>query len=91
MLDQALRTLEGRAQPQDVIQIINAAEVPYIVYDPVRKMFHRSSEPRRMFGDAKVRLAVYGVHLSRRPPHLQCPRQLPLLSPALLATWLASS
>ena len=53
-LARALETLEGRAAPRDVVQIVNAAEVPYIVYDPVRKMFHRSNAPRQLFGDAKV-------------------------------------
>lgn len=38
-----------------LVQVINASDVPYIVYDPVRKLFHRSNEPRRMFGDAKAR------------------------------------
>lgn len=36
-------------------QVVSAFEVPYVVYDPVRRLFFQSQQPRSMLGDAKVR------------------------------------
>lgn len=42
-------------------QVIDAFSVPHVGYDPVRKLFHRSSEPPRLQADAAVSRAGCGL------------------------------
>jgi hypothetical protein len=55
LLEQVLGALEGRSQPQDPVQVVDAFQVPHIVYDPVRKLFHKSQTQPTLQADAKVR------------------------------------
>ena len=55
LLEAALGALEGRSQPQDVVQVVDAFQVPNIAYDSVRKVFHRSSAQPHLQADGKVR------------------------------------
>ena len=55
LLEAALGALEGRSQPQDVVQVVDAFQMPNIAYDPVRKVFHRSSAQPHLQADGKVR------------------------------------
>ena len=54
LLDQLLKHVEGQASSSGAIQVLDAFQTPLILYDPIRKLFHRSHEPRALFADAKV-------------------------------------
>lgn len=84
LLQQAVQALEGRAAPQDVVQVIDAFSVPHVGYDPVRKLFHRSSEPPRLQADAasKVQLYVNRFHLVQ-----QRLKRNKLFRPAKFTNW----
>lgn len=55
VLAEVLESLEGRLAQRDVVQVIDAFDAPHIVYDAIRKLFHRSTAPLSLFGDCKVR------------------------------------
>eukprot|EP00887_Chlorella_sp_A99_P007226 scaffold2.g7226.t1 len=59
LLEQAAASLEGRRQRRDVVQVIDAFQVPYIIYDPLRKLFHASADRRNLLADAKSKLQLY--------------------------------
>lgn len=43
----------------DGIQIIDAYSSPYIMYDPIRKLFRKSEQPRAIHADIKSKLQLY--------------------------------
>ncbi|KAI3430534.1 hypothetical protein D9Q98_005127 [Chlorella vulgaris] len=59
LLEQVLGALEGRSQPQDPVQVVDAFQVPHIVYDPVRKLFHKSQTQPTLQADAKSKVQLY--------------------------------
>lgn len=54
LLQRILNAVQGRAGQSDLIQVIDAFKVPYILYDPVRKLFYKSSEARTTYAEGKV-------------------------------------
>ncbi|KAL4448856.1 hypothetical protein ABPG77_007573 [Micractinium sp. CCAP 211/92] len=84
LLQEAVRAVEGRSAPQDVIQVVPAFNVPHVRYDPVRKLFHRSSEVPRLQADAtsKVQLYVNRFHLVQ-----QRLKRNKLFRPAKFTNW----
>ncbi|KAL4422834.1 hypothetical protein ABPG75_009031 [Micractinium tetrahymenae] len=84
LLQRVVQALEGRAAPQDVVQVVDAFSVPHIVYDPVRKLFHRSSEQPQLQADAasKVQLHVNRFHLVQ-----QRLKRNKLFRPAKFTNW----
>lgn len=68
------------------LQVIDAFAVPRVLYDPVRKLFHRTPAPPRLQADAEVRACCR----RRAPAGLQHARPTPnafaCRPPALLPT-----
>lgn len=59
LLEQVLSALEGRSQAPDAVQVVDAFRVPHVVYDPVRKLFHRSAVQPKLQADAKSKVQLY--------------------------------
>lgn len=87
LLEQLLAALQGRAAPQDPVQVVDAFAVPFIVYDPVRKLFHRPAQGAApsLQADASVR---GGWHVCRRPAalHVGAGRRSGSFAAAMLPT-----
>lgn len=60
VLNDVLRVFEGHGRNGNPIEVIDAFDVPYIQYDPIRKLFHHTSQPRSVLADIPVSL---GLHL----------------------------
>lgn len=72
LLEQVLSALEGRSQAPDAVQVVDAFRVPHVVYDPVRKLFHRSAVQPKLQADAKARPGRTATALLLRRCHLCC-------------------
>jgi hypothetical protein len=59
LLQNVLNAYEGRGAAGDVLEVIDAFQSPLILYDPIRKLFHQVTAPRKIFADASVRTS-YG-------------------------------
>lgn len=55
LIDTVHSQYEGRGNTGNVLEVIDAFHAPFILYDPIRKLFHQSNEPRQLFSDASVR------------------------------------
>jgi DNA polymerase epsilon subunit 2 len=55
LLENVLSHFEGRGGAKDALEVINAFKVPLCLYDPIRKLFHHSTQPRKIFAEALVR------------------------------------
>ena len=56
VLEEVLGQFEGKGNAGDGVQVINVFKAPLILYDPVRKLFHHSTQPRKLFAEASVRV-----------------------------------
>lgn len=54
LLENVLSQFEGRGGARDAIEVISAFKAPLCLYDPIRKLFHHSTKPRKIFADALV-------------------------------------
>ena len=54
MAAQLVEAVSGLQKAAEFVQIFSAFEVPYVKYDPIRKAFHRSGEPRSLHSTAQV-------------------------------------
>lgn len=54
-LECLVRRLDGARAQTSGTQVIPAFQTPVLEYDPIRKQFHASPAPPRLFPEAKVR------------------------------------
>lgn len=55
LLEAALAALEGQGGQADMVQVVDAFAVPRITYDPLRKLFYRTTAQPQLQADATVR------------------------------------
>ena len=55
-VDKLVSQYQGRGTSGEVLEVIDAFKVPLILYDPIRKLFHHSTNSRKIFADATVSL-----------------------------------
>ena len=56
-VDAAISQLQGTGQGAELVEVINAFDIPKISYDPVGRKMLADSAPRSMFADVNVGLA----------------------------------
>lgn len=58
-VEDAIASLSGGAEHDvELVQVINAFDVPRVDYDPIRKCFYPRKDELHLHGDAQVRGAV---------------------------------
>lgn len=55
MVEQAICQLQGQGQGVQLVEVINAFDVPKVSYDAVGKKMYADAAPRSLFADAQVR------------------------------------
>ncbi|KAL6782681.1 POLE2 [Auxenochlorella protothecoides x Auxenochlorella symbiontica] len=58
-LEGLVRRLDGARAQTSGTQVIPAFQTPVLEYDPIRKQFHASPAPPRLFPEAKSKIALY--------------------------------
>ena len=59
LVSEVIDRAKGNGTDESLVEVIDAFQVPRIMYDPIRKLFHKDTKPRKLFGDGQSKVQLY--------------------------------